>query len=257
MNRMPPRHDVIHPTPASFLIRSHLARCTEQRSNHELNTSEAGDEGAAEHRRCLLMAGNSKTALHATHPGLQDIDPWTALFWAPRTVSVLACGARSPNKRSLAQPLRGCAPACCTRLVRAEPPTLHVRRGGACLLQRLAVGRRRAASGGRQHAKGRLCSRHAVSGSVAALRAPRRRELTRTRGCLSRPAGYSTAHGPESVLLRPHPAVWRLMHGVSVVYLTFLAFTLLQTPRGARQLMTVRAGAAFGLSSEATNACLC
>ena len=29
----------------------------------------------------------------ALHPGLRDIDPLTSLFWAPRTVSVLACGA--------------------------------------------------------------------------------------------------------------------------------------------------------------------
>lgn len=52
---------------------------------------------------------------------------------------------------------------------------------------------------------------------------------------------YSAVQGPETVLVRPHPAVWRLWHGVSVTYMLFLVFLLFQTPSGARELMRVRA----------------
>jgi phosphatidylserine synthase 2 len=52
-------------------------------------------------------------------------------------------------------------------------------------------------------------------------------------------AGYSAVHGPEAALIRPHPALWRLWHGVSVAYMLFLAFLLFQTPAGARSFMKV------------------
>ena len=43
--------------------------------------------------------------------------------------------------------------------------------------------------------------------------------------------------GPPCAMIRPHPAVWRLVHGVVVVYLSFLVFLLYQTPHDARQFM--------------------
>ncbi|XP_039846701.1 CDP-diacylglycerol--serine O-phosphatidyltransferase 1-like isoform X2 [Panicum virgatum] len=40
-----------------------------------------------------------------------------------------------------------------------------------------------------------------------------------------------------SVLIRPHPAIWRLVHGMAVVYLVALTFLLFQTRDDARQFM--------------------
>ena len=51
--------------------------------------------------------------------------------------------------------------------------------------------------------------------------------------------GHSAVHGPEAALVRPHPALWRLWHGVSVAYMLFLAFLLFQTPAGARSFLKV------------------
>ena len=59
---------------------------------------------------------------------------------------------------------------------------------------------------------------------------------------LTRPplrAAYSTVQGPDAVLIRPHPALWRLWHGVGVTYMLFLVFLLFQTPAGARAFMKV------------------
>lgn len=48
---------------------------------------------------------------------------------------------------------------------------------------------------------------------------------------------YSAIQGPSSLLLRPHPAVWRLVHGIMICYLLFLIFLLFQTLNGARMFM--------------------
>ena len=53
-------------------------------------------------------------------------------------------------------------------------------------------------------------------------------------------AGYSTAQGPSSPLVRPHPAVWKLIHGVLVLYLVSLIFLLFQDAHDARQLLKVK-----------------
>lgn len=53
-------------------------------------------------------------------------------------------------------------------------------------------------------------------------------------------AGYSVLQGPSCSLIRPHPAVWRLVHGVVIVYLCFLVFLMFQTPTDARLFMRVR-----------------
>lgn len=41
-------------------------------------------------------------------------------------------------------------------------------------------------------------------------------------------------------MVRPHPGLWRLVHGVIVVYLLALVFLLFQNVDDARQLFRVR-----------------
>ena len=41
-------------------------------------------------------------------------------------------------------------------------------------------------------------------------------------------------------MVRPHPAVWRFIHGVLVCYLLFLVFLLFQDVHDARQFLRVR-----------------
>ncbi|XP_073110356.1 CDP-diacylglycerol--serine O-phosphatidyltransferase 1 isoform X3 [Elaeis guineensis] len=48
---------------------------------------------------------------------------------------------------------------------------------------------------------------------------------------------YSLLQAPSTVLIRPHPAIWRLVHGMAVVYLVALTFLLFQNRGDARQLM--------------------
>lgn len=55
-------------------------------------------------------------------------------------------------------------------------------------------------------------------------------------------AGYSVVQGPRTSMVRPHPAVWRFVHGVSVVYVLGLVWLLFQTVEDAR------AGLKVGLS---------
>eukprot|EP00850_Spirogloea_muscicola_P004982 SM000022S07196 [mRNA] locus=s22:442584:446086:- [translate_table: standard] len=49
--------------------------------------------------------------------------------------------------------------------------------------------------------------------------------------------GYSLAQAPPTILIRPHPAIWKLVHGVAVVYLIFLTFLLFQSADDARQFL--------------------
>ncbi|WVZ72000.1 hypothetical protein U9M48_020526 [Paspalum notatum var. saurae] len=48
---------------------------------------------------------------------------------------------------------------------------------------------------------------------------------------------YSFLQAPSTVLIRPHPAIWRLVHGMAVIYLVALTFLLFQTRDDARQFM--------------------
>nr|CAD1842716.1 unnamed protein product [Ananas comosus var. bracteatus] len=68
----------------------------------------------------------------------------------------------------------------------------------------------------------RLCCRYYVQGRVGD-----------DRGFLS----YSLLQAPSTVLIRPHPAIWRLVHGMAVVYLVALTFLLFQNRDDARQFM--------------------
>lgn len=46
--------------------------------------------------------------------------------------------------------------------------------------------------------------------------------------------------GPTPPMVRPHPAFWRLVHGIMVVYLLFMVFLLMQNVHDARQFLRVR-----------------
>ncbi|XP_042387825.1 uncharacterized protein LOC121979916 [Zingiber officinale] len=39
---------------------------------------------------------------------------------------------------------------------------------------------------------------------------------------------YSLLQAPSTVFIRPHPAIWRLVHGMAIVYLVALTFLLFQ-----------------------------
>lgn len=75
--------------------------------------------------------------------------------------------------------------------------------------------------------------------------------ILNTRGCClpSTPAGYSVVQGPSTCMVRPHPAVWRLVHGIMVCYLMLMTYLLFQTVDDARLFLRVRRaprGCGFG-----------
>uniref|UniRef100_A0A383VUJ3 CDP-diacylglycerol--serine O-phosphatidyltransferase n=1 Tax=Tetradesmus obliquus TaxID=3088 RepID=A0A383VUJ3_TETOB len=49
--------------------------------------------------------------------------------------------------------------------------------------------------------------------------------------------GYSVVQGPRTSMVRPHPALWRLVHGAAVLYVLLLVWLLFQTAQDARQFM--------------------
>lgn len=51
--------------------------------------------------------------------------------------------------------------------------------------------------------------------------------------------GYSVVTGPRTSMVRPHPAVWRLVHGTAVMYIMALVWLLFQTADDARQALKV------------------
>lgn len=57
-----------------------------------------------------------------------------------------------------------------------------------------------------------------------------------TAGCLVF-LGYSFLQGPSTSMVRPHPAVWRIIHGMIIIYLLALVFLLFQDVDDARQLL--------------------
>jgi len=48
---------------------------------------------------------------------------------------------------------------------------------------------------------------------------------------------YSALQGPDTHMVRPHPAVWKVMHGLFVLYLLFLVFLLCQETTDARMVL--------------------
>jgi hypothetical protein len=51
--------------------------------------------------------------------------------------------------------------------------------------------------------------------------------------------GYCFFQGPATCMVRPHPALWRIIHGVVIIYLLALVFLLFQNVGDARQLLKV------------------
>ena len=52
-------------------------------------------------------------------------------------------------------------------------------------------------------------------------------------------AGYSFLQGPSTCMIRPHPAVWRIIHGMVIIYMLALVFLLFQNADDARLLLKV------------------
>lgn len=48
---------------------------------------------------------------------------------------------------------------------------------------------------------------------------------------------YCLLQAPSTILIRPHPAIWRVVHGMAVIYLVALTFLLFQNRDDARQFM--------------------
>lgn len=48
---------------------------------------------------------------------------------------------------------------------------------------------------------------------------------------------YCLLQAPDTILIRPHPALWRLVHGLAVIYLVALTFLLFQKRDDARHFM--------------------
>lgn len=46
---------------------------------------------------------------------------------------------------------------------------------------------------------------------------------------------YSVIQGPSTTMIRPHPAFWRLVHGIIVCYLLFMVYLLFQTVDDGRR----------------------
>eukprot|EP00878_Enallax_costatus_P021637 GHUV01022922.1.p1 GENE.GHUV01022922.1~~GHUV01022922.1.p1 ORF type:complete len:168 (+),score=12.85 GHUV01022922.1:288-791(+) len=51
--------------------------------------------------------------------------------------------------------------------------------------------------------------------------------------------GFSVVQGPQTSMLRPHPAVWRLVHGTAIVYMLGMVWLLFQTGDDARLFLRV------------------
>ncbi len=48
---------------------------------------------------------------------------------------------------------------------------------------------------------------------------------------------YSALQGPDTHMVRPHPAIWKVMHGLFILYLLFLVFLLCQETNDARAVL--------------------
>lgn len=56
--------------------------------------------------------------------------------------------------------------------------------------------------------------------------------------------------GPRTSMVRPHPVLWRLVHGLAVVYVVGLVWLLFQSASDARAFLRVR-GACAGAGMHA------
>jgi hypothetical protein len=157
---------------------------------------------AAVRRSAAAAAGPSKAR------GRADVDPGaTRFFYQPHTITFLLIGAR---RRPIPPPAAATSPPPLDR--RAHPPPHPA--GLAALV----------------HFSGTLDPRTApADGARAGVIAVAAAFLA-----------YSAAQGPAPPLVRPHPAAWRLAHGVMVLYLALIVFLLFQSVDSARTFMRVR-----------------
>jgi hypothetical protein len=59
---------------------------------------------------------------------------------------------------------------------------------------------------------------------------------------------YSTLQGPSSVMIRPHPIVWKFVHGCSMLYLLGIVFLLMQGKAAARHMLKVCNSTSFSIT---------
>lgn len=64
-------------------------------------------------------------------------------------------------------------------------------------------------------------------------------------------------HGPKTSMCRPHPAVWRMIHGVLMVYMLFLTWLLFQDVNDARSFLKVGGGGCLPVSANVLQAECC
>ena len=50
---------------------------------------------------------------------------------------------------------------------------------------------------------------------------------------------YCAVQVRDGMLSRPHPIVWRVVHGVGIIYMCFLTFFLIQNPTDGRAFLKV------------------
>ena len=145
------------------------------------------------------------------HPALRHIDPATRFLYTPKTVSILLIGAHASQRKLVAVRSWPCFLSCFKMARACSCPLMHshpwLDLSGVCTLVYLFI----------------CTSAHEVVQTLL----------------LVQHVGYSTLQGPASPLVRPHPAVWRLLHGVIVLYLIGLVFFLFQDAHDARQLLKV------------------
>uniref|UniRef100_A0A2N9IC31 CDP-diacylglycerol--serine O-phosphatidyltransferase n=1 Tax=Fagus sylvatica TaxID=28930 RepID=A0A2N9IC31_FAGSY len=166
----------------------------------------------------------------------EELDPWTAWAYRPRTVSLLLIGA--------------CFLILCHLLVVVNVQlfgTLDFSTGLSCQIKRkefiyvdkIAIDTPCSSDCGNlsshefllSWASGALDPESSASGDLV---------TSVKRGVWAMIAvflAYCLLQAPSTVLIRPHPAIWRLVHGMAVVYLVVLTFLLFQRRDDARQFM--------------------
>ncbi|GAB2280019.1 heat shock protein Pss1 [Dionaea muscipula] len=169
------------------------------------------------------------------YSGIGELDPWTAWAYKPRTITLLfigACFLMSDDGSVIGLSGR--------KSITALPDP--------CFLRRIMDW-----SFKKFWSSGALDPESCLSGdSVASikrgvwamitvfltyclLQAPSTEALTRGVNRHHCEAWSFSDH--DKVLIRPHPAIWRLVHGMAVVYLVALTFLLFQNRDDARQFM--------------------
>ncbi|KAA0046299.1 CDP-diacylglycerol--serine O-phosphatidyltransferase 1-like isoform X1 [Cucumis melo var. makuwa] len=131
----------------------------------------------------------------------EDLDPWTAWAYKPRTISLLLIGACFLIFNSLIFSTKETSVSFTLLLV------LTSWASGALDPQNAA------------HEDSATSVKRGVWAMISVFLA------------------YCLLQAPSTILIRPHPAIWRLVHGMAVIYLIALTFLLFQSRDDARQFM--------------------